>query len=134
MKDEGRLASEEFLSRDIGFVRIRAEYGKALAAGMKKPIVAVIDLRDPKGRTIIEGIQGAEATRQFVEKMAREKKLPVAMPTFPLEEAHQVLGPTDGPHGRKQLEEAAAVPGSIPILIIAKGGVNCTSVPEIDDA
>lgn len=62
MKDEARLALEQLLSG--GIVHIRAAYRKALSDGMEKPIVAVIDARDPKGRKILEGLTGTEAVGQ----------------------------------------------------------------------
>jgi hypothetical protein len=130
MKDEASLALEQLLASVI--TPIRAEYRKAVVAGMKMPIVAVLDARDPKGRKILEGITGTEAVRQLIEKMAREKKLPLGVSTFPLEKANQILGPLTS-HGRKELEAKASKPGAIPILIITRGGVLCTSVPEMDE-
>lgn len=131
MKDEASLALEQLLASVI--TPIRAKYRQAVVAGMKTPIVAVLDARDPKGRKILEGITGTEAVSQLIEKMTREKKLPLGVATFPLEKADQILGGPLTPHGRKELEAKASTPGAIPILIITRGGVLCTSVPEMDE-
>ena len=118
MKDE----LEQLISSDIA--HIRAKYRQSLAEGVKRPVVWVIDTRDPVGRKILEAITipGAETVKHAIEKSA------IAHLGVSFEDTIQAL-----PFGRKDLEAVMVVPRTMPVLVVAAGISLCVAVPEMDD-
>ena len=122
--EEGRRDRAYLLDYNIG--KVREVYRNVLNAGVTwRPVIFVADLRDGYG----QGYAPPESNKEEVLRFYAESGMvPTATVPIPYETALDHAAEMT-PNGRTLLERAAAVPETIPVVVIASRGTSYASIP-----